>query len=83
MNNLRSFSVKYLGPTDTRGSRIRIVDNRFNKKIILNFNSSYRSTYEQAEAYLLGCGIICDYQSEAGDEQLLLTTNFNSQIGGN
>ena len=29
MNNLRTFEIKYLGPTNYKGSRIKIKDLRF------------------------------------------------------
>ena len=52
----RVLTCKYLGPTDFKGSRVKITDKRFKKSVTIPFDHLYNSTCEVAVAYLLERG---------------------------
>lgn len=65
----RTFKVKYLGPTDTRGSRVKIIDCNFEKTVILSSEAEFYNVAEQAIYYLLEKGF--DVQGVvSGDTQM-------------
>ena len=55
-SNTRTLNYKYLGPTNTKGARIKITDKWFNKSVTIPFSYQYSSSYETAIAYLLDKG---------------------------
>lgn len=80
MKNLRAFKIRYMGATETLGSRIKIIDLRFNVSKTIDYDYSYNSSSEQIEHYLQGRGIVCLYTAESKNEILLLTNNFDAPI---
>lgn len=83
MQNLRMFEVKYLGATNTRGSRVKITDTRFQKSVILSV--SYKVTVlEQAKEFLESKGIklVSRTWDERTKNDYLMTDNFMTQIKG-
>ena len=52
-NNSRVLEVKYLSPTNTQGSRVKIVDTYFNEAIIVSWNYEFNNSLEVALEYLL------------------------------
>lgn len=52
MRNLHAFTIKYLGPTNHKGSRVKIKSERFNQSVIIPYNYSFDSELEIAENYL-------------------------------
>ena len=54
--NLRILHFKYLGPTNTKGSRVKIDDKYFSQSITIPYNYKYRSAAETAVAYLIEDG---------------------------
>ena len=80
-NFLRAFEVKYLGPTNNRGSRVKITDLHNNKSVTISFDYSYNNAYEVAENYLeqQGIKILCRAGSTKVD--WLLSENFETDLG--
>ncbi len=52
-NNSRILEIKYLGPTNTQGSRLKIVDTYFNEAIIISWDYEFNNSLEVALDYLL------------------------------
>lgn len=84
MQNLRMFEVKYLGPTNTRGSRVKITDTRFQKSVILSKSYKFDDVLEQAKEFLESKGIklVSRTWDERTKNDYLMTDNFVSQIKG-
>ena len=80
MKTFRSFEIKYVSATDTKGSRISIHDLRNNKRKIISYNYEYNNIYQIAEAYLSSVGISCSGVSETPKGYILFTDNFKTQI---
>ncbi len=76
MENLRAFIVKYVGPTNSNGSRVKIADQRFGKSKTLSYDHS-TDTKGTAVKYLEELGIKVRYQAEMKDAYILLTDNFD------
>lgn len=80
--NLRMFKVKYLGATNTRGSRVKITDCRFNKSVTIDYDHMYNSASDQAAAYIESFDIYLTgaTSSDGVTTDILLTDNFGLQI---
>jgi hypothetical protein len=57
MVRFRAFDVRFMPPTNTLGSRIRIRDLRREGKVIIPYNHAIGNVLEQGEAYLNSIGI--------------------------
>jgi hypothetical protein len=81
-NHYRAIKIKYLGPTDTKGSRIILTDTRNKKRITISYDHSQRGTFEIAIKYLLEIGIKTDsyYYDNLKPEYVILTSNFEIMI---
>lgn len=80
MQNLRTFEIKYLGPTNSQGSRVKIKDLRFGTSKTIQYNYAYNNITEVAKNYLEFKYINCEFSSEGRDCMYLHTTNFENQI---
>ena len=78
--NIRMFEIKYLGATNTLGSRIRISDLRFKKSVIIDRNYESNSAYIDAEQYLNKIGIRIDFFGEGIETDFLMSRNFETAL---
>ena len=76
IKNLRGFEILYLGPTESKGSRVRIKDLRFNKTKIINYSYEFNQARDDAEVYLKSLGIPCLFCCETKNGSLILSDNF-------
>lgn len=81
MQNLRLFKISFLNETDTKPARIKIMDQRFLKTRIINFDDE-NNMLHQASEFLKSVNIDCDFFSydEATKDFILLSSNFVNQI---
>jgi len=61
----RILSFKYLAPTNTKGSRVKLIDKRFNRFKTIPYDYEFNNAVEVAVNYLLSegwnvAGINCD-----------------------
>ena len=77
IGNVRVFSFKYLGPTNHRGSRIKITDKWFGKSKTIPWDYTFNSSYEGAIAYLIDQGF--DVASMNSEEQIIIINGWTSQ----
>jgi hypothetical protein len=47
----RGITIKFLGPTDYRGSRIKLIDERFNESVIIEY-SHKNDMFDQSVEFL-------------------------------
>lgn len=82
MQNLRTFEIKYIWPTNIKGSRIKIKDLRYNKSKIIPYDYSKNSAYEWARAYIItNHAITIDFVSEwINGIMYLHSLNFNNNL---
>jgi hypothetical protein len=80
IKNLRAFKIGYLGPTNYRGSRVKIEDIRRNKKIIISYNYEFDNTKDIAIDYLKKIGINIKYSFETVESYFLMTDDFESVL---
>lgn len=81
MQHMKVYQVKFLGPTNFRGSRIKITDGRTGKSVTLNRNYSYNSIMDQAIDYLKEQGVNVVGSAHTDKMDILLSDNFNKGIG--
>lgn len=76
----RGFRVKYFGPGNVRGSRLKITDLRHNESVTMGLDDRFRDASEQAYNWLLDKGIPISAQMLERNEEVFLTHNFNTHI---
>lgn len=79
--NTRMLTVKYLPPTNYKGSRIKIIDRYFGKSITLGYNYQYTSALRGAVHWLIQNGWdVQAYNSEAcKDEYVVVIGTWDSE----
>lgn len=65
----RTFLVKYLGPTNAQGSRIKITDCNFDSSITLSYDYEFNHMTDQAIYYLLEKGFDVEGVASANKER--------------
>ena len=73
MKHTQAILVKYLGATNSKGSRIKLIDKRFRTSIILNMNYESQNILTQAKDFLESKGYTIITNSTFGDSDYLLT----------
>jgi hypothetical protein len=79
MQNLRCIQVKFLGPTNTRGARVKITENRNSSKDSITLDYSYEigDGLKQAKKYLQDKGINCTgYTNLGGGLYIILSDSW-------
>lgn len=77
MTNLHLFKIKFLGPTNSKGSRVKIVSERFKQKIVISWDYSANSSVQIAANHLQKLGFNIIGQSEGTAENYLISDTFN------
>ena len=77
MQNLQMVEVKYLGATNKRGGRVKLIDKRFNVSITIDRNYEDKAD-EQAIKYLQdkGFNIVAQTCDEKRNQTFLLVDDF-------
>jgi hypothetical protein len=57
LNRYRAFDVRFMGPTNTLGARIRIRDLRRDDRVVIPYDYACGDVLEQGVAYLKSIGI--------------------------
>jgi len=70
------FTIKPLCPTDTKGTRTKIIDNRFGVSKTIGYNYSLNSHYENAKEYLKAKGFNPLYLAETKNGYTILCDDF-------
>ena len=85
LNHLRAFKVKYLGATDFKGSRVKIIDLRHLKSTTIPYNYKYDNIRDIAIDYLLSKNIKINsfIWDEINSCYYLNTLDFKTQINNN
>jgi len=76
MENLHAFTVKYIGTTNTRGSRVKITSERFQKSVTIPYDHYFPNTLEIAKAYLISKGFKLVGQAETKNSYIILSSVF-------
>jgi len=76
IKNYHALVITYLGPTNHRGSRIRIKSDRFEQAVTIPYNYEFNNTLEGAEQYLTNIGFNLIGKGELKNAYLLLTDTF-------
>lgn len=82
MKNYRMFTVKYIGASNTKGSRVKIVDTRFKKSVTVSYDHKFNRAADIGLDYLVKRGITISGESEDETTNLhhFFTDNFDTQI---
>ena len=79
--NTRMLTIKYLPPTNTKGSRIKIIDRYFEKSITLGYNYYYTSALRGGVHWLIENGWdVQAFNSQAcKDEYVVVIGTWDSE----
>jgi len=76
MQKLHVIKVKYLGATNTKGSRIKITSERFGQSIIRDYNHQYNNAIDNGIAILTGIGFNVIAKGEGKDCMYVISDTF-------
>lgn len=81
IKNLRALEVRFYGPTNRKGSRIRIRDLRelIQKPLWLEYDHSHRGSLEQAYDHLGYLGWNIESVAKTPEGYLLLASDFSQK----
>lgn len=80
MKTYRVFEVLYKGPTDYRGSRIRIKDCAYNKTIFIPYNYEYFGSASGGLSYLQERGFRIVGEATTKNSRLYFTEDFETKL---
>ena len=80
MKNLHIIKVKYLGATNTRGSRVKLTSDRLKETKTINYNYSLNSVTEMAKEYLQGQGQLIIGQGEGEKHDYIILDAIDGQF---
>lgn len=76
MKNLHILKVKYLGPTNFKGSRVRITSEWFNQSVTIPYDYSANDCVEVAANFLKNAGFEIIRQGEGIILNYLISNTF-------
>ena len=56
ITNLQAMKIKFMGATNTKGARTKIIDERFEESITLSYGYEFNNSIDQAIQYLQSKG---------------------------
>lgn len=77
VENLHLISVKYMGPTNTRGTKLKIESKRFGQSITLSYDYKIGNIRDQAVQYLQSRGFSILGSGEFGGIDIIVSNTFN------
>jgi hypothetical protein len=80
MKNLKSYEVKYLGATNTLGSRVKIIDHLKQCSKTIDFGYEFSNTLDVAVDFLKRNGVDVVATSELKNSYIILTDTFDLDI---
>lgn len=75
----RSFRVKYLGCTNFRGTRVKIIDCNFGESVTLGFDYKFDTITRQAICFLLGQDFEVKGIINAGNNETIILCKWTAQ----
>lgn len=76
--NLHVIKVTYLGPTNSRGSRVKMHSERFQKGKTIGYDYQFNNSLDIAKDYLIKNGFELVAQAEGKDCYYIMTNTFKS-----
>ena len=76
MKNYHVIKVKYMGPTNFKGSRIKLTSDRFEHSVVIPYNYSFNNALDIAEAWLTEKGFDLVGHSCLKGFDLVITDTF-------
>ena len=76
MQNLHAIKVKYLAPTDHKGSGFKMTSDRFEQSVTESYNYQYNNVVDMAVDWLESNGFEVVGTSEAKNGFIVLTSTF-------
>jgi hypothetical protein len=78
IKNFHVLTVKFLGPTNNTGARVKIISERFKDSVTIPFDYQFDNTCSIAEAWLTKHGYNITGHAEGKDHYYIITDTFES-----
>jgi hypothetical protein len=80
MKHTQAIEVKYVSPTNTRGTRVQLKDTRFNTKITLSYDYEIGNVMIQAIKHLEnnGYNIVCYSNNRVNDTYTIMVDSIDN-----
>jgi hypothetical protein len=78
ITNYHILTVKYIGPSNVLGSRVKIISERFKESRTIDYDHSFNNALEIAEAWLIDHGFNIIGHGEGKDHMYVITDTFHS-----
>lgn len=76
--NYHILTIKYIGPSNVLGSRVKIISERFKESSTINYDHEFNNALEIAEAWLSNHGFNIIGHGEGKDHMYVITDTFLS-----
>lgn len=78
VKNYHILKVKYIGPTNSRGSRVKITSDRFQQSVTMNYDNAYNTATDIAAAWLLrnGFTVVGKGEGPSDGHNYIITSTF-------
>jgi len=80
MQHTQAILIRYLSATDTKGSRVKLIDKRFKTSITLGTDYKHNNPLAQAKEWLEGKGYQVVTNSTWSDDEWLVTVICNESV---
>lgn len=74
--NVHVLTIKYVGPTNYKPSRVKIISERFNNSITINYDHEFNDSCEIAENWLKKNGFNVLSHAEGKGHYYVITDTF-------
>jgi len=81
LDNLHLFNIRFIGASNTRGSRVRIKTDRFQESVVIPYDYKFNSAYEVAQHYLESKGFNLIGMAETKNGYAILSSTFKPLKG--
>lgn len=80
MKNLQIIEVKYISATDTKGSRVKLINDRFNESKLINYDYNFNNILDIALDVITKKDLIIgyNYNEKTGVYNIILEAENNS-----
>jgi len=81
VRNYRVFTIRFLGPTDTRGARVKLIDYRHKTSKVIPYSYEHTTAISDAIVYLNSIGIkVVGKGGLNTREDVVFSNNFDIDI---
>lgn len=78
IQNFHILTVKFIGPTNTKPSRVKIISERFNDSVTIQYDHEFNGTLDNALDWCVNHGFDVVGKGEGKNHYYIMTSTFDS-----